>query len=86
MKTLDTLRSEIDDADRSLMDLLAKRLAIAREIGKVKKQEHADTVDAKREEEMLKNLVNRGKSHDLSETFVHSLWKLIVQESYKMQE
>ena len=47
------LRSQIDDLDNQLMDLLAKRMRVCREIGQYKKEHHMTVVQTGRYNEIL---------------------------------
>jgi chorismate mutase/prephenate dehydratase len=56
------LRSSIDSIDEAILDLINRRLSLARKIGSVKRQSGNQVVDSKRESEILNRLsaVNMG--------------------------
>lgn len=86
MKTLDTLRLEIDTIDIQLLNLLAKRFQISKKIGNLKEQDNIQTIDAGREDEILQKLTSIGKQQNISETVIRKFWDVIFKESYKSQE
>jgi len=66
-------RKQIDLIDRRLLSLLNRRLAVALEIGKIKKERREKIYNPEREKEVLKKLnsKNRGplKEEDLRKIF-----------------
>ena len=66
-------RKQIDLIDQKLLSLLNRRLSIALEIGKIKKERREKIYNPKREDEIVKrlNLKNRGplKEEDLKKIF-----------------
>jgi chorismate mutase len=83
---LNNLRAQIDVADNHLIDLLAKRMRISDEIGKVKKDQNVSVLQTKRWNEILGNMVLEGEQHGLSEEFILRLFKAVHQESINHQE
>ncbi len=73
LQALKERRRQIDLIDRKLLSLLNRRLSIALEIGKIKKERREKIYNPKREDEILKrlNLKNRGplKKEDLTKIF-----------------
>lgn len=73
LQTLKERRKQIDVIDQKLLSLLNRRLSIALEIGKIKKEMGEKIYNPKREDEILKrlNLKNRGplKEEDLKKIF-----------------
>ncbi|OGP79725.1 MAG: chorismate mutase [Deltaproteobacteria bacterium RBG_16_49_23] len=73
LQALRERRKQIDLIDEKLLSLLNRRLSIALEIGKIKKEKGEKIYNPKREDEILKrlNLKNRGplKGEDLKKIF-----------------
>jgi chorismate mutase/prephenate dehydratase len=73
LQALRERRKQIDLIDRKLLSLLNRRLSIALEIGKIKKERREKIYNPKREEEILRrlHLINRGplKEEDLRKIF-----------------
>lgn len=56
MKTLDELRREIDVADKDLIDAFGRRLATAKRIGQLKKEQGKPVFDPEREKQKIASL------------------------------
>lgn len=73
LQALRERRKQIDLIDQKLLFLLNRRLSIALEIGKIKKERREKIYNPKREDDILKrlNLKNRGplKEGDLKKIF-----------------
>ncbi|MDT0689115.1 bifunctional 3-deoxy-7-phosphoheptulonate synthase/chorismate mutase type II [Salegentibacter sp. F188] len=85
-KKLSTLRAQIDVTDNQLIELLAKRMKVSDEIGKVKKAQNVSVLQTKRWNEILGKMVLEGEQHGLSEEFILRLFKAVHQESINHQE
>ncbi|MDT0685043.1 bifunctional 3-deoxy-7-phosphoheptulonate synthase/chorismate mutase type II [Autumnicola psychrophila] len=83
---LSNLRAQIDVADNQLIELLAKRMRVSDEIGKVKKSQNVSVLQTKRWNEILGKMVLEGEQHGLSEEFILRLFKAVHQESINHQE
>ncbi len=86
MKDLAKLRTEITQLDTQLLILLAKRLQLVRKIGEYKKMHNLPVKDEKREEEILQDLSEKGKSLHISQELIKLIWKSIFQEAYKLEK
>lgn len=83
---LNNLRAKIDVADNQLIELLAKRMKVSDEIGRVKKSQNVSVLQTKRWNEILGKMVLEGEQHGLSEEFILRLFKAVHQESINHQE
>ena len=79
------LRTQIDELDKQLLELLGERMSISREIGKYKKQRNMTVLQSIRYNELLKSRGEQGKIYHLSCSFVESLFENIHEESVKQQ-
>lgn len=86
LNTLQILRSKIDQTDTQLLQLLGSRMQIAKEIGKLKKDNNVAILQSTRWDQILKTMIHLGKQNNLSESFVTNLFKAIHQESIAQQE
>jgi len=80
------LRANIDVLDSNLLDLLGKRMKVADEIGKVKKDKNVAILQNTRWNEILGKMISEGEKKGLSEEFVLKMFKAIHQESINHQE
>ena len=83
---LENLRTQIDIADQSLLQILGERMKISDSIGKLKKKNNVAVLQNKRWNEILGKMVLDGENHGLSEEFVLKLFKAIHQESINNQK
>ena len=85
-KKMGHLRANIDVLDANLLDLLGKRMEVAIEIGKVKKDANVAVLQNNRWNEILGKMILEGEKKGLSEEFVLKMFKAIHQESIGKQE
>lgn len=83
--TLDELRQKIDICDEKLIRILHERMSISETIGRYKKENNITILQAGRWKDIVDKMVEKGKSNDLSEEFVSSVFKAIHQESINKQ-
>lgn len=82
---LDVLRNRIDAIDSELLETLASRVEIVKQIGAYKRDNNVTALQINRWTQLMENRVNVGKSMDLNETFVKILFQLIHEDSVRMQ-
>lgn len=82
---LDVLRNRIDSIDSELLETLASRIAITKEIGRYKKDNNVTALQINRWTQLMESRVNLGKKLDINETFVKILFQLIHEDSVRMQ-
>ena len=78
-------RDKIDEIDNRILELLAERMSISQEIGKIKIRQRATLFQSSRYDQLLKNRVEIGEKFGLSHEFVEQVVKQIHQESIKKQ-
>jgi chorismate mutase len=84
-ENLSQLRGQIDAIDEQLLELLAKRMRISREIGVYKKEHNMPILQSPRYSEILEKRANMGQSMDLNTDFVKEILKEIHEESVRQQ-
>ncbi|WP_227738504.1 chorismate mutase [Thermococcus paralvinellae] len=67
LERLHELRKRIDEIDKQIIELLEKRVRIAKEIGEIKRELNLPIRDEKREEEVLRRA---GKFREVFEKIV----------------
>lgn len=82
---LSELRKQIDDVDNQLLELLAKRMRISREIGIYKKEHNMPILQTSRYGEILENRGSTGNILDLNLDFTKEIFKSIHGESVRQQ-
>ena len=83
---LNTMRTQIDVIDASLLESLSKRMKVANEIGALKKAHNVAVLQSKRWNEILGKMILDGDERGLSEEFILRIFKAIHQESINHQE
>ena len=82
---LTVLRSHIDEIDNRLVELLAKRMDISREIGEYKKTHNLSILQSLRYSKLLEQVTANAQSIGLDTNFVQVLIRLIHEESIREQ-
>ncbi len=77
-----TLRTEIDNLDKELLQLLEERFVLTKEVGEIKKSEKIQIKDNKREEQLFESRISQTT---LNEKFVTKLFSTILEESRRLQ-
>ena len=84
-KLLENWRKQIDKLDEELVNILAKRINIVREIGKYKKAHGLAPLDQKRWQEILRVKLSKTHSLNISEKFIEKLYNLIHEHSLEIE-
>ena len=84
-ESLDTLRQQIDEIDNSLIELLAKRMRISREIGQYKKEHDMTVVQTMRYTEILDKRGAQGVLCGMDADFIKAVFENIHEESVRQQ-
>lgn len=79
------LRHQIDELDNQLMDLLAKRMRVCREIGQYKKEHNMTVLQAARYNEILDKRGVQGAMCGMSAEFAAKIFENIHEESVRQQ-
>ena len=82
---LGMLRSQIDELDNNLMELLARRLKVCREIGTFKKEHNMTVLQAGRYNEILQKRGAQASLCGMDAEFAARIFELIHEESVRQQ-
>jgi chorismate mutase len=82
---LEELRSEIDKLDEELIDILARRMGIAEEIGHYKKENRITILQLKRWSQLTRDRIENGMKLGLSQEFILKLLAAVHEESIQRQ-
>ena len=85
MKNLASLRTEIDQLDEQLWEIIGKRVDVARQIGEWKHLHGEQIVQAERWQEVLQHCQSVADKHGLSETVVQEVMEAIHNESVRIE-
>lgn len=85
VEDIQKLRKQIDSIDNQLMELLAKRMQVCREIGHYKKEHNITVLQASRYNEILEKRGVQGTLTGMSPEFVAKVFESIHEESVRQQ-
>ncbi|MBT3539279.1 chorismate mutase [Candidatus Parcubacteria bacterium] len=83
MNNLQDFRKEINNIDRSILELLQKRFEVAKEIGLLKMDSNVEDND--REQELFAMYKSIGNELGLDKEFVRVIFQKIIDESKNIQ-
>lgn len=84
-ESLSTLRRQIDEMDNSIIELLAKRMRVCREIGQYKKENNLTVVQSARYTEVVDKRGAQGVLCGMSADFMKTVFEAIHEESVRQQ-
>lgn len=82
---LSELRQQIDELDTQLLELLAKRMRVSREIGTFKKEHNMTIVQTERYDEILHTRIAQAEEMDMNPEFMRVVLEAIHEESVRQQ-
>lgn len=84
-ESLAQLRRQIDQIDHELLEILAKRMNISREIGTFKREHNMPVVQPTRYGDVMSSRIISAKAMGLNEDFMRSILSTIHEESVRLQ-
>jgi chorismate mutase len=84
-ENLTLLRQQIDRIDDELLELLSRRMSVAREIGHYKLEHHMPAVQAGRYNALMERRVKDAESLELGTDFMRTVLEAIHEESVRQQ-
>jgi len=85
-ENLTSLRRQIDELDNGLLELLAKRMRISREIGTYKKEHNMPILQAQRYDEILQHRIGQAVQMGMDAEFMKTVLVAIHEESVRNQQ
>lgn len=85
-ENLSALRRQIDELDNSLLELLARRMRVSKEIGQYKKEHNMPILQEKRYDEILHKRITQAQQMDMDGEFMKSVLVAIHEESVRHQQ
>lgn len=82
---LENLRKEIDKIDSEIIQLLAKRFEIVKQIGVFKKENKITVVDKERFQKVLEKVANIAEKQGISKDFIHEIYEKIHDYSCDLE-
>lgn len=78
-------RKDIDEIDNEIINLLAKRMEVSKNIGKYKKENNIEIFQPERLKALINKLKSVGKELNLTPEFIENIWMEIHDESVRNQ-
>jgi chorismate mutase len=82
---LELLRGRIDGIDHEIMEILAQRMSIVRQIGQYKKENKVTALQINRWSQIMDDRARLAEKLSLDDTFVKALFQLIHEDSVRQQ-
>jgi chorismate mutase len=83
---LDNFRLQINRIDDELVDLLAQRLGICREVADFKKANNIPMMQPARVEIVKQRCAERGMGRGLAPDFVRGIYELVIGEACRIED
>jgi len=84
-ENLGELRNQIDDCDNEIIEVLAKRMRVCREIGTFKKEHDMTILQTGRYNEILDKRGAQGSLCGMDSDFIKKVFEAIHEESVRQQ-
>ena len=84
-ESLASLRQQIDEIDDQILEILAKRMRVSKEIAQYKKEHDMQVLQAGRYDEILTKRSQEGRDMGMGEEFVKTVFEAIHAESVRQQ-
>lgn len=85
-KSLESLRLEIDAADKALVEVLAKRFAIVDEVLGVKRAKGLPAFIPERVEVVVAHVRKLAEAQGLNADIAEKLWRVLISETIAYEE
>ena len=86
MKNLDNLRDSINNVDGKIIELLAERRKLSKNIIHEKDDSKSPIRDQQREEELLRRIIKLGKEQNVDPHFLTKVFYEIIEDSIRIQQ
>ncbi|MFC6825777.1 chorismate mutase [Halopelagius fulvigenes] len=77
--TLDELREEIEDIDREIVELIARRTYVAETVAQVKAERDLPTTDEGQEEQVMRRAGENAERFDVDSNLVKAVFRLLIE-------
>jgi chorismate mutase len=77
--SLDELRTEIEDIDREIVELIARRTYVADTIAEVKDDRGLPTTDESQEERVMERAAENAERFEVDQNLVKAVFRLLIE-------
>ena len=85
MSNLGDLRKEIDDIDAAIIELLAQRMEVCREVADLKSQSNTAVIQPQRVREVLTTRRQWAIDNDVDPDFAEQLFRILLSETHRIE-
>ena len=85
MASLDNLRSEIDDIDHAIIDLLARRLRICADVARIKAETGSTVIQPARVRDVLSTRRQWAIDQGVDADFAEHLFRTLLAETHRIE-
>ncbi|MFB6082441.1 MAG: chorismate mutase [Halanaeroarchaeum sp.] len=78
-RSLDTLREEIEEIDRGIVELIARRTYVAEAIADVKAEQGLATTDEEQEQAVMDRAGENAERFDVDSNLVKAIFRLLIE-------
>ena len=86
MERLEELRARLDELDERLLDVLARRFDVCREVAAHKAEAQIPMMQPARVAEVKRRAVQNGESRGLAGGFMAALYELVIAEACRIED
>jgi chorismate mutase len=83
---LEQIRHKIDEIDLEMLNLMARRMRLAEDIGRIKRKNNISILQTSRWNDILERGFQQGRERQLSDDFIEKLLNAVHQESITHQK
>ena len=85
MSNLNELRKQIDDIDAAIIELLAQRMEVCREVATLKSQTNTAVIQPQRVREVLTTRRQWAIDNDVDPDFAEQLFRILLSETHRIE-
>lgn len=86
MEALKPFRARIDALDDKIVDLLAERMDVVRQVGAVKARENLNLIQSDRVNEVRERCAVRGMKLGVNPELIRTIYTAIIDEAHQMEQ
>ncbi|MFM7964422.1 MAG: chorismate mutase [Actinomycetota bacterium] len=85
MSNLNDLRQQIDDIDAAIIELLAQRMEVCRDVAALKAQTNTAVIQPQRVREVLTTRRQWAIDNDVDPDFAEQLFRILLSETHRIE-
>ncbi len=86
MQRIENARRKVDQLDSQILDILAKRFEIVKQIGELKAERNLPVRDEPRESALLTDILAQAAERNLNQNLVQRVFFEVIEYGRKIQE